>query len=126
MAALTLYKINSEGIFQTTQFTPRDVILVSDESTKKLYIYKGADSLNLNEFEAEQLFESVMQQFLNSHIFLIYTTQLKAEDIPEEKKIKRFITASQKSQVTYTLGKWLRNFFLLQGFRDQVKELKNF
>ncbi len=124
--ALILYKISENDISPVDQFTPRDIVLVSDESTKKLYIYKGQNCLNLNEFEAENLYERILQKFLNSRIFIVYTTELRMKDSPQLKKIKRFINTTQKANFLYYCGNFFKRIFFLRGLRDQVKEIKNY
>lgn len=124
--ALSLYKITNEGIFPISTFNPRDVIIVSDDSAKKLYIYKGLDSHGINEFEAEKLYEEIMQKFLNTHIYIVNTTNIKVDDNSQDKKIKRFIQSNQVGKISYNIGKWIKKIIFLQGFRDQITELKNY
>lgn len=123
---LKLYKIDNHELILIEKCTPRDVILISDESERKLYVYRGMDSLNLNEFEAEHLYELIMQKFLNSQIYLIYTTVLNTEDSSQIKKIKRFITTVENNNFRYKFYKMFRKLFLLGEFRDQARQLKQF
>ena len=124
--AYLLFKIGQDEITPITQFTPRDVIMVFDDSDKKIYVYKGSDRLNLNEFEADRIYEQIVQKFLNSHIFLLYTTVIKPQDPTPLKKIKKYILSVETKNFIYTLVSFIKNIFFFQHSRDQVRLLKNF
>ena len=124
--SLQLFRITVSEFFPIKKFTPRHLALVLDETSKKIYVYKGTDSLSLNEFESEVLYERIMQRFLNSEIFLIYTLKADEDDDEEIANIKAFLHQNQKNQMTYKVGKGLKHVFLLQGIQDRIKEFKTY
>jgi hypothetical protein len=124
--SLQLFRITAKEIFPIKKFTPRHHALVVDESSKKIYVYKGKDSLSLNEFESAVLYERIMNRFLNSKIFLIYTLKYDEEDGEEISRIKAFLKKNLQNQMSYKVGKGFKHVFLLQGIQDRIKEFKNY
>ena len=124
--ALQLLRITSDEFNPTNKLTPDQIGLIIDEDSKKLYVYRGEETLSLNEFESEALYERILNRFLNSKIFIIFSIASKEEDSDEILQIKRFLRKKLSNGFNYRSTKMLKRIFLLEGFRNRIKMFKNY
>ena len=123
--ALQLLRITSDEFNPTNKLTPDQIGLIIDEDSKKLYVYRGEETLSLNEFESEALYERILNRFLNSKIFIIFSIDSKEGDSDEILQIKRFLRKKLSKGFNYQYTKMLKRIFLLEGFRNRIKMFKN-
>lgn len=123
---LKLFKIQEEEIIQTEKITPEDLILVQNESTKKLYLYRGRYSPNLDQFQSSILYERITNRFLNPNVFLIKSLIISDQDLDEDKDIKRVILDHFPNLKKYEMRRIVNDFFTLKQYRLNLKNFRNY
>jgi len=123
---LRLFKIQEEEIIQTQSITPEDLILVYNESTKKLYLYRGRYSPNLDQFQSSVLYERISNRFLNPNVYLIKSLIISEQELEEDKEIKRVILDHFPNLKKYEANRVLKDFFTLLQYRINLKNFRNY
>jgi len=123
---MKLYKITKDEIMETKNASPEDVVLVLNEESKTLYVYKGEKSISYNELKSEALYERILNQFFNPKIFLIKTLDVKDEDHLDTVQAKNFILSHFPNMKKFWTFYTLKNIFLLHSFRKKIKVFKQY
>ena len=123
---LRLFKVNEEDIIPTEKITPEDIVLVSNESTKNLYLYRGKYCPNLDQFQSSVLYERIVNRFLNPNIFTIKSLVNFEEDSGELKEIKQTIIDHYPDLKKYQFKRSIQELFLLKSFRNTLINFRNY
>lgn len=123
---LRLFKILVDEIIPVDKITPADVIVVFDDESKNLYLYRGIYTPKLDEFRAERLYERILNRFLNPNIIFIRSLMESQSDSEKIVQIKHYIFDHFINLNHYELKRSLENFFLLKDIRLRLKSFKNY
>ncbi|MHA1585481.1 MAG: hypothetical protein ACTSVU_05510 [Promethearchaeota archaeon] len=124
--ALQIFKIHTNEILPVDKITPADIVLVSDSKLKKLYLYKGPDSLALNEFDSGALYERILNRFFNQNIYLIKDLKIHPSNSERIVTIKQCIKHHLVNLQKYAVSRFVKRVFLFEGFRNRIKVFKNY
>ncbi|MHA1795498.1 MAG: hypothetical protein ACTSUK_05255, partial [Promethearchaeota archaeon] len=95
--SLTLYKIQANDFIKTDKINPTELALVLDEDAKEIYIYRPHEEVVYDEYEAEELYNKILNKFLNPNIYILKELKHSPKDSDNIKKIKEFIRETQPS-----------------------------
>jgi hypothetical protein len=123
---LRLFKILEDEIISTTKILPDEVILVFDEETKNLYVYRGEYSPKIDEFRADRLYERIINRFLNPNIYYLQSIIESREDPEIITRVKHFIFDHYPNLRHYSFQRTLQNIFLLKDLRIRLKSFRNY
>jgi hypothetical protein len=123
---IRLFKVKEDEILQSELVTPEDIILVLNEQSKNLYLYRGKYCSNLNEFQSNILYERIINRFLNPNIYVIKTLVPSNDDSDEIKEIKQYILDHFPNLNHFELKRVMKKYFLLQDFRVNLKNFRNY
>ena len=82
---LQLFIITQDEITEVSpahKLSPQDVGLVYHEESHNLYVFKGEDSLVLDEFQSEILYDRILNRFLNTNIYFLQSLIPTSENSP--------------------------------------------
>ncbi|MBA7567290.1 hypothetical protein ES708_08999 [subsurface metagenome] len=121
-----LFLITEDEISPIEMATPENILLVLSQKLKKIYLYRGNYSENFDEFESGELYDRVVNRFLNPQIFLVKTLEPKTGDTEESTAIKAFLKQKIDNSTKFWFRRLLRNIVFLESYRKKVKIYNNF
>ena len=123
---MQLFNIAQEEISPVDKISPQDIGLVYHEESRNLYVYKGDDSLVLDEFQSEVLYERILNRFLNTNIYFLQSLIPTPENSAEILEVKSFLFTHLASSGLYSLKKFFSSLISFRGLRNRIKTFKNY
>lgn len=123
---LQLFIISQDEINPAEKVSPQDVGLVFHEESRNLYVFKGEDSLVLDEFQSEVLYERILNRFLNTNIYFLQSLIPTPENSPEILEVKSFFYTHLAGSGLYSLKKFGVSILSFSRLRNRIKMFKNF
>jgi len=126
---LQLFIISQDEITEVSpaqKLSPQDVGLVYHEESRNLYVFKGEDSLVLDEFQSEILYDRILNRFLNTNIYFLQSLIPTSENSPEILEVKAFFYAHLAGFGFYSLKKIGVSVLNFRRLRNRIKMFKNF
>lgn len=124
--SLILYKVEDSEFIKTDRVKPDELALVLDEDNKEIYVYKPKKSKVYDEYEAEELYNLILNKFLNPNIFMIKELKDTPQESEKVQKVKNFIRTAQPSIFWFNLGKFFKDLFLFHNLRQNYEIFKNY
>lgn len=126
MTDYKLFIITEDEITSVEKATPDDTVIILSGKSKKIYVYRGKNSHNFDEFESGELFDRVVNRFLNPKIYLVKTSDANSGDSEEIKFIKSYLRDRIDNSAKYRLTRLLKNIFFLRSYRKNVRYYHQF
>jgi len=123
---LRLFIINEDEILPVESITPDNLIVVNNEDSKTLYVYRGKYAPNLDQFRSNLLYERIINRFLNPNILIIKSLVIAEKDNFELKTVKNFILDHFPNLGHYEIKRMLRKYLLFQDLRVSLKNFSNY
>lgn len=121
-----MYKIIADNFIESDKIDPTDVILVSDTEKKTLYLYKNPNQSIYDEFESQEIYEKILNKFLNPNIILIKSLQPQESDSVELQEVKNSILNAFPNIFWYKIKTFIQNIFGLRKIRENYEIFKNY
>ena len=123
---LQLFIITHDEISPALKVSPQEIGLVYHEESHNLYVYRGEDSLVLDEFQSDVLYDRILNRFLNTNTFFLQSLIPSAENSPEILSVKSFFFTHLTRSGLYSLKKLGSSLVSFRRFRNRIKLFKNY
>ncbi|MHA1521485.1 MAG: hypothetical protein ACTSRK_14980 [Promethearchaeota archaeon] len=123
---LKLYKVNNNDFVESISIEPTDLVIVENNEEKTIYVYKNPSQSVYDEFESQELYDMVLNQFLNPQIILLKSLHIGKTDSDAEKRVKSFITAAFPNKFKMALRNFFQYVFGFKQIRKDIQIFKNY
>ncbi|MCF2139024.1 MAG: hypothetical protein K9W44_03095 [Candidatus Lokiarchaeota archaeon] len=123
---LTLYVKHDDDFVETEKVKPNELSLVLDKDKKEIFVYRPKDQIIYDEYESEELYNQILNKFLNPNIILLSNLKPSENETEQIQKIKEFILAAQPSPFLFKIGNFFQNLFLFRKIRRNIEIFQNY
>ncbi|MHA1896074.1 MAG: hypothetical protein ACTSU2_01655 [Promethearchaeota archaeon] len=105
-----------------------DIILLLDEESNKIYVWKGMFAPDLDEYSSGALYDLIINRFLNPNIYLIKEPYLEINENEEYslKKVKNYLKVLLPDLKKAVIKEKLKNIFFLKKVRENIKKFSRY
>ncbi len=123
---LKLFKVTNNDFMEMTKVEPTDLVIVENIDEKTIYVYKNPSQSVYDEFESQELYDLILNQFLNPQIILLKSLHATKMDSDAVKQVKTFISEAFPNKFGWALRNFFQNVFGLKKIRKNIQIFKNY
>ncbi|WP_457559127.1 hypothetical protein [Candidatus Harpocratesius sp.] len=123
---LTLYVKKNDDFIEAERIKPNELTLVLDKDKKEIFVYRPKDQIIYDEYESEELYNQILNKFLNPNIILLSDLEPSEKESEQIQKVKKFILAAQPSPFFFKIGNFFQNLFFFRKIRRNIEIFQNY